>query len=361
MRRIIVIAVIVIAVWARQVAAAPLAGGATIAPLPAVDAVIERIAFGSCADQRHPQPFWTTIAEARPQLVVMLGDNVYGDVSSAAMTELRDAYAALGAQPGFQRLRAGVPFLAVWDDHDFGVNDGGGDFPYRLQSEVLFREFWSLPPGSGGGAAEGLYQAYRFGPPGRRTQLILLDTRSFRSPLKPTDQRGAPGRERYLPDANPAKTMLGEAQWQWLAARLREPAELRFIISSIQVLADSHGWERWGNLPHERERLLRLIGETGAGGIVFISGDRHFGALYRRADSVPYPLYEITASSLNRPFLATRERDARQISEPYRWGNFGLALIDWQTQRLTLEVRDWGGAVALASVIDLAELQPRQW
>jgi alkaline phosphatase D len=359
MRHIFVMAAIAVALWVQQATAAPPATVPAIAPLPAADAVIERIAFGSCADQRHPQPFWTTIGEAEPQLVVMLGDNVYGDVSSAEMTELRTAYAALGAQPGFQRLRATVPFLAVWDDHDFGVNDGGGDFPYRLQSEALFRAFWSLPPGSGGGADEGLYQAYLFGPPGRRLQLILLDTRSFRSPLKPTDQRGARGRERYLPDPDPEKTMLGEAQWQWLAARLREPADLRVIISSIQVLADSHGWERWGNLPHQRERLLRLIGETGAGSVVFISGDRHFGALYRRADGLPYPLYEITASSLNRPFLATREQDARQISEPYRWGNFGVALIDWQTRRLRLELRDWNGAVALASVIDLAELQPR--
>lgn len=359
MRRIVLLAALAIIAWTRPATAVPAADAAAVAPLPDGGAVIERIAFGSCADQRQPQPFWTAIAEARPQVMVMLGDNVYGDVSSAEMAELRAAYTALAAQPGFQRLRAEVPFLAVWDDHDYGVNDGGGDFPYRQQSETLFRQFWA-PPASGGSAGiGGLYQAYHFGPPGRRVQLILLDTRSFRSALKPTDQRGAPGRERYLPDADPNKTMLGEAQWQWLEARLREPADLRLIVSSIQVLADSHGWERWGNLPLERDRLFRLIGDTAAAGVVLISGDRHFGALYRRADALPYPLYEMTASSLNRPFLATREQDARQISEPYRWGNFGLAVIDWKTRRLTLELRDWSGAVALASVIDLAELQPR--
>ena len=56
--------------------------------------------------------------------------------------------------------------------------------------------------------------------------------------------------------------MLGEAQWAWLAERLREPADLRLLVSSIQVLAEGHGWERWGNLPAERERLIRLIAET---------------------------------------------------------------------------------------------------
>jgi alkaline phosphatase D len=104
-------------------------------------------------------------------------------------------------------------------------------------------------------------------------QVILLDTRFFRSPLKPTDQRNAPGRERYLPDEDPTKTMLGEAQWAWLADRLREPAEVRLIVSSVQVLAEGHGWERWGNFPRERQRLYDLIRDTGARGVVYLSGD----------------------------------------------------------------------------------------
>ena len=85
-------------------------------------------------------------------------------------------------------------------------------------------------------------------------------------PLKPTDQPGAAGKERYVPDDDPGKTMLGEVQWAWLADRLREPAELRLIVSSIQVVAEAHGWERWGNLaaraaaalrPHPRHRRQR--------------------------------------------------------------------------------------------------------
>ncbi len=58
---------------------------------------------------------------------------------------------------------------------------------------------------------------------GMRVQVILLDMRWFRSPLKITDQRGAPGKERYLPDPDPTKTMLGETQWAWLADELRKP------------------------------------------------------------------------------------------------------------------------------------------
>ena len=40
--------------------------------------------------------------------------------------------------------------------------------------------------------------------------------------------------------------MLGEEQWRWLGNLLREPADLRLLASSIQVVADGHGWEWCG-------------------------------------------------------------------------------------------------------------------
>jgi alkaline phosphatase D len=105
--------------------------------------------------------------------------------------------------------------------------------------------------------------------------------------------------------------MLGEAQWAWLAERLREPADLRLVVSSIQVLAEGHGWERWGNLPGERARLFDLIGATGANGVVLLSGDRHIGGLYREPAGVPYPLTEITSSGINQVFPGNQEAGKR--------------------------------------------------
>jgi alkaline phosphatase D len=332
------------------------AAGDGWAPLPPETTVIDRIAFGSCADQRPPQPFWDVILAEAPQLLILMGDNVYGDVSSAEMIELREAYAALAAQPGFQRARARVPILPIWDDHDYGANDAGGDFPHRQESAALFRAFWRVPADSARGQRVGLYEACMFGPAGRRLQVILLDMRSFRSPLRPTDERGAPGKERYLPDPDPAKTMLGEAQWAWLTERLREPADLRLLVSSIQVLAEGHGWERWGNLPLERERLIRLIAETGAGGIVFLSGDRHLGSIYERTGDAPYPLYEITSSSFNRPFRDAREQDPLQQGDIYTEANFGMVRIDWPAGRVALELRADDGALVRSAIVDLSLL-----
>lgn len=268
---------------------------------------LSRIAFGSCADQAKPQPVWDAILAYRPEFFIFAGDNVYGDFNSADATNLRRAYAVAEEIAGYTKLRDSVSHLAIWDDHDYGVNDGGGDFAHKAVAKDIFLDFWKVPATDVRRTREGIYDSRVIGPPGMRVQIILLDVRWFRSPLKRTDQRGAPGKERYVPDPDAAKTMLGETQWAWLAAELRIPAELRLIVSSTQVLAEGHGWERWGNLPLEREKMFDTIRDSGAKGIVFLSGDRHVGALYRETPRGLYPLHEVTSSGLNMVYWAAKE------------------------------------------------------
>ncbi|MEA2803313.1 MAG: alkaline phosphatase, partial [Rhodospirillaceae bacterium] len=242
---------------------------------------LSRIAFGSCADQVKPQPIWDAILAYQPELFIFAGDNVYGDFHTADASHLKRAYAMAERIAGYNKLRDTIAHLAVWDDHDYGINDGGGDFPHKAVSKELFLKFWKVPATDIRRTREGIYDSRIIGPPGMRVQVILLDLRWFRSPLKVTDQRGAPGKERYVPDPDPAKTMLGPVQWAWLAGELRKPAEIRLIVSSTQVLAEGHGWERWGNMPLERQKFLDTIRDSGAKGVVLLSGDRHVGALYR--------------------------------------------------------------------------------
>lgn len=317
---------------------------------------LSRIAFGSCADQKKPQPIWDAILAYRPELFIFMGDNVYGDFDGADAGPLEQAYARAGQISGYTRLRNGTSHLAVWDDHDYGVNDGGADFPHKAIAKDLFLDFWSVPADDVRRAREGIYDSRIIGPPGMRMQVILLDTRWFRSPLKPTDQRGAPGKQRYLPDSDPAKTMLGKAQWAWLARELRRPAEIRLIVSSIQVLAEGHGWERWGNLPLERQKLFDTIRASGAKGVVFLSEDRHIGALYREAPADLYPLYEATSSGLNMVYWAAKEPGPNRLGALYANANFGVVDVDWWERKLTLSLRDEGGSIRRSTVIGFDEL-----
>lgn len=329
---------------------------------------LTRIVFASCAQQNEDQSIWDQIVSENPDLTLYIGDNVYGDVRSndPALPELKAAYMRLARSEPFARARAAAPMLTVWDDHDYGLNDAGADYPYKESSQALFNYVWAVPEGDPRQSRPGVYNSWIVGEEdGKRVQVIMLDTRYFRSELKDTDEYGAPGKERYLPDDDPSKTMLGEAQWAWLAEELQKPADLRLLVSSVQVIAEGHGWEAWRSLPAERARLYKLITETDANGVVILSGDRHAAALYRKEGVNDYPLFEATSSSLNLPASKWRAESGEMRMEPgpNRLGdmiydaNYGLLEIDWETGAVNVSIRAADGETYLAETLDISALQ----
>jgi alkaline phosphatase D len=303
---------------------------ASIWPASAIDpsAPLERIAFGSCCNQKRSQAIWPTITANKPQLFLFLGDNIYGD--SEDMNILRAKYDELNANPGYAALRESCSVLATWDDHDYGANDAGAEYAPREASQKLFAEAFRVPKDRGPWQRPGVYDAYTFGPAGRRVQVILLDTRYFRGPLRKGGGDWPKHLGPYQENPDVSSSMLGEAQWEWLEARMAEPAELRIICSSIQVLPLDTHWERWQNLPHERARLLALLQEAGKQPTILLSGDRHLGELMRLEVSPGRFLYEATSSGLSHAGGGQDTEPNRFRKGPvYRALNFGTIQIDW--------------------------------
>jgi alkaline phosphatase D len=302
-------------------------------------------------------PILETIVAERPELFIFLGDNIYADTSD--MQVMRAKYAKLQADPGFAKLVQACPILATWDDHDYGVNDGGTDYPKKVESQQIFVDFWNDPPESPRHNRAGVYDAAVYGPEGKRVQVILLDTRFFRSPLATGDQQVG---GRYVPAADPNLTMLGEAQWKWLEEQLLVSADVRIIATSIQLLATASGQETWANLPLERERMLRLIETTKASGVVLISGDRHWSELSVLKETVPYLIYELTSSSLNQlhPRGTPTKNLHRALPTTFHRENYGVIAIDWSKEdpSIRLEIRDIDKTVRLRKAVRLSQLQP---
>ncbi len=338
-------------------------------PMPSApldeNATLLRIVFASCADQKADQSIWDRIASERHDLTLYIGDNVYGDVRSndPALPELKTAYMRLAASEPFARARAAAPMLTVWDDHDYGLNDAGADFRFKEASEELFHYVWAVPASDARRTRPGVYGSWMVGEQGQRVQIIMLDTRYFRSPLKPTDDYGAQGKERYLADVDPAKTMLGDAQWEWLEDELKKPADLRLLVSSIQIVADGHGWEAWRTLPLERQKLYDVIARSGAQNIVALSGDRHAAAFYVREDVAAFPFFEATSSSLNLPGSRWRaEMENPPVeSGPHRLGdmiydaNYGVLEIDWEAKTVGVSIKGADGAPIKAATLGFAD------
>lgn len=330
--------------------------------------VVTTLGFGSCARQERQQPIWDTIIEARCDAFVLCGDNIYADTKDRAV--FRGKYALLAAMPGFAKLRRTTPLFATWDDHDYGLNDGGAGFAGAAVAQKEFCDFFEVPADSPLRTSSGVHQCFTLGPPEKRVQLLLLDTRSFRSPLK----KSSTDPKINLPITDPGATILGDDQWAWLERRLGEPAKVRVVVSSISFISTEHGSEKWANFPQERARFLDLLARTRAKGVVMVSGDRHLAelSLLQPADGAPYPLYDMTTSGLNQPVAKEAEYDSkhppkgppnrfRLHERPYTGSNFGLIRINWDTTgpSIRLDVRGLSGRTVFSKDIPIAELQHR--
>jgi alkaline phosphatase D len=332
---------------------------------------LDVIALGSCAREREPQPIWDEIIAHDPDLFLFIGDNHYADVffvdGERVMApipnigRLLEAYETLAAIPGFQRMREHAPMLGTWDDHDYGANDAGEEFYLKEQSQQVFLDFFGFSEDDPIRQQEGIYHAQTFGEPGRRVQVIMLDTRYHRSELE-TGPRSNWGGGPYIPSTDPSKTLLGEKQWQWLEAQLRQPADIRILASSIQVVADQHRFETWGNLPHERDRLYQLIDDTNANGLIVVSGDRHLIEISRDAErGAPYPIYDFTSSGLNETSRPVNDPNRFRVGPVVRDTNYGILRINWtdslETTSIALEGYGSNGTLHTLHTVFLSELQ----
>jgi alkaline phosphatase D len=327
-------------------------------PTLGADTVITRFAFGSCVNENRDMKFWDVIAAQNPQAFLLIGDNVYGDTRlthGADIPTLAASYKKLSSRVEFDRFRRSIPMMTMWDDHDYGANDSGGAFAFKEWAEKIYESYW--------GASDevksrpGVYESRIVGPKGKRVQFIMLDGRFFRSDLASMTYRDpSPTLGWYIPNMDPNATILGETQWDWLAQQLEKPAELRFIISSTQVITDAHNFEGWTNFPKERDRLYALLGQKGVHNAIFLSGDRHSGGFYKtNAPGLSQPLWDFTSSSLNFAFGkgdgGDREPDPRRTGGLWGIPNFGQIDIDWATQKVTMTLRKDDGSVIETQIV----------
>lgn len=312
-----------------------------------------RVAFGSCARIELPQPIWNTIAGWKPDAFVTLGDIVYADTED--MSVMKAMYANMDTVASFQKLRAMCSFYGIWDDHDYGQNDGGASYVKRDDAQQLFLNFLKVPLKSERRTTSGIYDAVYLDAE-KRVQLILLDTRFFRSDWVKDDVT----RMRYRPVYDAKATMLGELQWQWLEKQLQHPADVRIVASGVQVVNDTHGYECWGLFPVERDRLFGLIQKTQASGVVFISGDRHFAELSAMDGGVGYPMYDVTSSGLTHTARdGHKSPNNKRVGQAFNGFNFGALTIDLDREEpaILVEVRGVGEVVPITKKILISDLQ----
>jgi alkaline phosphatase D len=235
---------------------------------PRPDGKRVRIVFGSCI--REPDATWNIfqkMASEGADLVMFVGDNTYFEPHGNEDDSVHDAdneklmmeaHLRWRQAPGMRELCDNVSTLAIWDDHDYGRNDAGGDNPKKFEALGCFKRMWAnrhygLPD------EPGVFSTVRCGP----AQIFLLDVRFKRLNGK----------------------VISTEQMHWLKHQLMATdAPVKLIVSGSQMLpstpATARNWECWKrDGPNELDELLTFIAEHPINGVILATGDVHLGHL----------------------------------------------------------------------------------
>jgi len=305
-----------------------------------------------CRDAARGYPIFATIAAARPDFFIGLGDMIYADdpcratgrygnqqVEGPPVGATLDAYHAIWrynrADPNHRQMLATVPYFAVWDDHeirndagphDDRPNDGGNTrlLPTALQAFLDYQPRRDRP-----GDAQVLHRTLRWG---RHLELFILDTRQYRDRNDQPDTGLEP------------KTLLGTVQREWLLERVRRSdATWKVIVSSVPLSIPTgrgpdarDGWsDEGGETGFEREAAAMLDGLRAAGvnHPVFITTDVHFATAFEYrpfSDAPDFRVHEIVTGPLNAGVFPRRDLDTTFKPERlFLWGPEGESITSF--------------------------------
>lgn len=299
--------------------------------------------FASCNDQEREQPLWKPILENNPDVFIWGGDNVYSDTED--MAKMTADYNKVWAHPAYVALAEKTEIIGTWDDHDYGLNDGGEEWIMKDEAQQVFLDFLKVPEDDPLRLQQGVYHTKIYETPKGSIKVILLDTRYFRSGL---NKSTLPDR-RYEPwEESNEGTVLGDTQWAWLEKELEDDsADFNLIVSSIQLLSYEHGWEKWGNFPSEVAKMISMVTAAKAKNILFVSGDRHqaeISSMYR--EGFKYPIVDFTSSGMTHVFpdSPTEDNEYRTM-EVVKELNFGILAFDFDSKKVQMSIRGEGNKV----------------
>lgn len=293
------------------------------------------IAFGSCNKQYKKNILWHEVHKNNPNLWVWGGDIIYSDTEN--MSLMRKNYNTLFNQKEYITIKNSIPIMATWDDHDYGLNDGGVEFIKKKEAQQLFLDFLEIDKNNERRKREGVYHSKIFNTEKGSVKVIILDTRYHRTSLTK-----AKGKKRYKPNKYGEGTVLGEIQWNWLTNQLtNSKADFNVVVSSIQVLSAEHGFETWGNFPHEVEKLKNTIKDSNANKVLLLSGDRHISEFSKiNVDNLSYPLIDFTSSGLTHSYNGfTSEPNQFRVQNVVSEISFGVLKFNFDKNKIRMEMR----------------------
>ncbi|KAK1940238.1 putative membrane protein [Babesia divergens] len=311
-----------------------------------VDEPLLKLGIGSCQKvDLDLKRVYDSIVRYDPDMFLFTGDVVYAANGCCEPHCLKTVYDKLTSSSAYQQFARSMKRIeAIYDDHDFGINDGDGAFKYKEFSQKYLMDFLNKPHDHYRRRRKGSYFSVLFRDPNNAkntVKLIVLDVRYHRSCFYYCPCQTCLWKPKHMSlfiyhrlinfilglGWDHDGDVLGEEQWHWLEGQLHNSeAESHIIVSSMQIFTRYAITESWGLLPRAKDRLVNLMLATKPKNPIFVSGDVHYGEI-----DVMDGVVEITASSLTHSILELGRSPYRPFplsvyfirKNPYMYNNFG--------------------------------------
>lgn len=262
------------------------------------------LAVTSCAHWEHGYfTAYRHIAEERPDLILHLGDYLYGSPAGndppksglvrtheggrvKTLTQFRLRHAQYKTDADLQAAHAAAPWIATIDDHEV-ANNWAGKFATKASARrkwervrnAALQAYWEhMPLPASARPASGGWQLYRRLSWGALATFHVLDTRQYRdAPACGVHIAAADCGERTAA----GRSMLGDAQEQWLAQGLassRADWDLiaqQIFFSSNALPSVGFNTDTWDGYAAARTRLLDAAAAGGVRNLAVLTGDCH--------------------------------------------------------------------------------------
>ncbi len=306
----------------------------------------------SCSDDRYQteqREMWHDLSAQNPDVIFAIGDNVYGDWRNGqnlgkfvTPETLWDRYAETRSSLQIFREKKLIPFLSVWDDHDFGMNDGNFSYPYVNQSREIMEAFFPYIADAktileGPGVAKAVKFANHL--------FVLFDDRSFRSPNeKPAVcyKRNHDLCKKYdSQTTNPDSSHFGRVQEDWALGLIANHSGATWLVSGDQWFGAYHPFESFeGNHPINFRSFLGKLNTAFSKAkkqkkrsfLIFLSGDRHLNETMKVRPFAKYETYEFTSSGIHATVFPDAWKDfpnPRKLLGASGALNYSLFDVEW--------------------------------
>jgi alkaline phosphatase D len=293
--------------------------------------------FLAYADQDSPAPAPSFAAGAaeNPAFVVQLGDFTHSSGSGKKRRTIKDWWhinkISTTSSPSGKDFSAAIagsfPLVHIWDDHDYGLNNGDRKFKYRSFAIQAFADDFPTYPLTS--PQEGFWQSFRYA----EAEVFLLDLRSERDPDGAVD------------DAT--KSMLGATQNAWLLnGLLSSTATWKFVVSSSVWNPHSKPVDSWAQFQTEQQQIVDFIQANSITGVIFMSGDIHSSGAIDDGTNSYFPEVSVPHTNLDE-LDCTGGSGCGTWSEGYTNGltDGGYAKFSVTPDSVTIEAKGTSGVI----------------